>query len=84
MDGHALDAVGETALAVDGILIIAEHGEYPNNEKGQKQYPRYEMFKQCVEVFEQDGRSVPIYNDKNLSYSFEKGNIMAFILSPSP
>ena len=64
---------GGVALAVDGILIIAEHGEYPNNEKGQKQYPRYEMFKQCVEVFEQDGRSVPIYNDKNLSYSFEKG-----------
>ena len=64
---------GGDALAVDGILIIAEHGEYPNNEKGQKQYPRYEMFKQCVEVFEQDGRSVPIYNDKNLSYNFEKG-----------
>jgi hypothetical protein len=64
---------GGDALAVDGILIIAEHGEYPNNEKGQKQYPRYEMFKQCVEVFEQDGRSMPIYIDKNLSYSFEKG-----------
>ena len=45
---------GGDALAGDGILIIAEHGEYPNNEKGQKQYPRYEMFKQCVEVFEQD------------------------------
>lgn len=69
---EALRCGGDT-LAVDGILIIAEHGEYPNNEKGQKQYPRYEMFKACVEVFEQDGRSVPIYNDKNLSYSFEKG-----------
>lgn len=67
---------GGDRLAVDGVLIIAEHGEYPNNEKGQKQYPRYEMFKQCVEVFEQDGRSVPVYNDKNLSYSFEKGREM--------
>lgn len=63
---------GGDRLAVDGVLIIAEHGEYPNNEKGQKLYPRYELFKECVTVFEQDGRSVPVYNDKNLSYSFPK------------
>ena len=64
---------GGDSLAVDGILIICEHGDYPDNEKGQKLYPRYEMFKACVEVFEQDGRSVPVYNDKNLSYSFAQG-----------
>ena len=64
---------GGDSLAVDGVLIICEHGDYPNNEKGQKLYPRYEMFKACADVFEQDGRSVPVYNDKNLSYSFEKG-----------
>ena len=59
---------GGDALAVDGVLIIGEHGEYPSNELNQKLYPRYEFFKQCVEVFEADGRSVPIYNDKHLSY----------------
>ena len=64
---------GGDRLAVDGVLIIAEHGEYADNEKGQKLYPRYELFKECVTVFEQDGQSVPIYNDKNLSYSFSKG-----------
>ena len=63
---------GGDKLAVDGILIIAEHGDYPDNEKGQKLYPRYEFFKQCVEVFEKDGHAVPVYNDKHLSYSFEK------------
>ena len=73
--GEALCCGGDT-LAVDGILIIGEHGEYPDNEKGQKLYPRYEMFKACVEVFERDGRSVPIYNDKNLSHSFDKGKEM--------
>lgn len=67
---------GGDSLAVDAIIIIAEHGEYPDNEKGQKLYPRYDMFKECVAVFEQDGRSVPIYNDKNLSYSFDKGKEM--------
>jgi len=67
---------GGDQLAVDGVLIIGEHGEYPNNEKGQKLYPRYEFFKACVEVFEEDGRAVPIYNDKHLSYSFEKASEM--------
>jgi len=67
---------GGGQLAVDAVLIIAEHGDYPRNEKGQILYPRYEFFKQCVEVFEKDGRAVPVYNDKHLSYSFEKANWM--------
>ena len=67
---------GGDKLAVDAILTIGEHGNYPQNEKGQILYPRYEFFKQVVEVFEKDGRSVPVYNDKNLSYSFEKAKWM--------
>ena len=67
---------GGDKLAVDAVLIIGEHGDYPDNEIGQKLYPRYEFFKQCVEVFEKDGRAVPVYNDKHLSYSFEKAKWM--------
>lgn len=67
---------GGDKLAVDAVLLIAEHGEYPRNEKGQVLYPRYEFFKQCTDVFEKDGRSVPIYNDKHLSWSFEKAKWM--------
>jgi hypothetical protein len=67
---------GGDKLAVDAVLIIAEHGEYPDNEKGQKQYPRYEFFKQCVEVFDADSRAVPVYNDKHLSTSFPKAREM--------
>ncbi len=67
---------GGDKLAVDAVLIIGEHGNYPRNEKGQIQYPRYEFFEQCVEVFEHDGRAVPVYNDKALSYSFEKARKM--------
>jgi len=67
---------GGPLLNVDAVLIIAEHGEYPENEKGQKLYPRYEFFEQCARVFEEDGRSVPLYNDKHLSYSFEKAKRM--------
>jgi len=68
--------VGSDKLAVDAVLIIGEHGNYPKNEKGQILYPRYEFFKQCVDVFEKDGRAVPVYNDKHLSYSFEKAQWM--------
>jgi hypothetical protein len=67
---------GGDRLAVDGVLIMGEHGEYPKNERGQVLYPRYEFFKECVRVFEEDDRSVPVYNDKHLSYSFEKAREM--------
>lgn len=67
---------GGSKLAVDAVLIIGEHGEYPRNEKGQILYPRYEFFEQVAKVFEADGRSVPVYNDKHLSYSFEKAKKM--------
>lgn len=72
------DAVrdGTTQLAVDGVLIIGEHGDYPRNEKGQILYPRSEFFMQVAEVFRQDGISVPVFNDKHLSYSFTKANKM--------
>lgn len=59
--------LGTSKLAVDGVVIIAEHGKYPDNEKGQKRYPRYEWFKRVVKVFESSGRSVPVFNDKHLS-----------------
>ncbi|MEX0979299.1 MAG: hypothetical protein WDZ48_10625 [Pirellulales bacterium] len=62
---------GGDKLAVDGVLIIGEHGNYKNNEKGQTLYPRFEFFQQTVEVFRDSGRSVPVFNDKHLSWNWE-------------
>ncbi len=67
---------GGDKLACDAVLLIGEHGEYPSNELGQKLYPRYEFFKEIVKVFEEDGKAVPVYNDKHLSYSFDKAKEM--------
>ena len=67
---------GGSNLAVDAVLVIGEHGDYPRNDKGQVLYPRYDFVKQCVDVFEKDGRAVPLYNDKHLSFSFEKARWM--------
>jgi hypothetical protein len=62
---------GGDKLAVDAVLIIGEHGDYPQNDLGQKLYPRYEFFSQVARVFKQDGRAVPVYNDKHLSWKWE-------------
>ena len=62
---------GGKKLAVDAVLIIGEHGRYPKNEYGQTKYPRYQFFKQATDVFRQDGRAVPVFNDKHLSWRWE-------------
>ncbi len=59
--------LGGSKLAVDGVVIIAEHGLYPRSEKGQTLYPRHEFFKRTVEIFEASGRTAPVFNDKHLS-----------------
>ncbi len=62
---------GGDKLAVDAVLIIGEHGNYPKSEYQQTKYPRYEFFKQVTDVFRQDGRAVPVFNDKHLSWKWE-------------
>lgn len=62
---------GGDRMAVDAVLIIGEHGNYPQNEFGQTQYPRYEFFKQVVDVFRKDGRTAPVFNDKHLSWRWD-------------
>jgi len=62
---------GGDKLAVDAVLLIGEHGDYPLNEFGQKQYPRYEFFKEVTDVFRADGRAAPVFNDKHLSWKWQ-------------
>jgi hypothetical protein len=60
------------SLAVDGVVFVGEHGDYPTNDVGQILYPRYELFSQIMDVYEQSGRSVPTFFDKHFSYSWDK------------
>ncbi|MEZ5395123.1 MAG: hypothetical protein R2724_20205 [Bryobacterales bacterium] len=39
-------------LAVDGVVLVGEHGEYHTNLFGQKYYPRWWLYQQIVRVFE--------------------------------
>src|SRR5262245_24241432 len=63
--------LGGSKLAVDGIVVVGEHGRYPRNEKGQTKYPRYEFFQEIFKVFRASGRSVPVFNDKHLSWNWD-------------
>lgn len=52
-------------VAVDGVLSIGEHGNYPVNEYGQTLYPRKRFFAEICDVFEQRKKIVPVFNDKH-------------------
>ena len=62
--------LGGSKLAVDGVVLVGEHGNYPKTGKGQVQYPRYQFFQQIVDVYKSSGRSVPLFNDKHLSWNW--------------
>ncbi|WP_199756731.1 hypothetical protein [Tautonia sociabilis] len=60
--------LGTGELAVDAVLLIAEHGDYPLNDKLQKLYPRGRYFRAVLDVVRRSGRGVPVFIDKHLSY----------------
>jgi hypothetical protein len=63
--------LGTDKLAVDGVLLIAEHGKYPESATGQIQFPKRKLFEQVVAVFEASGRVVPVFMDKHLADNWQ-------------
>ncbi|MDP3467354.1 MAG: hypothetical protein Q8S11_03405 [Daejeonella sp.] len=68
--------LGGKELAVDGVVIVAEHGEYATDLRGHWLLPRWWIYQQVVRVFEQSKRSVPVFNDKHLSYNWDEAKWM--------
>jgi hypothetical protein len=64
------------AQPVDGVVLVAEHGNYPTNEKNQQLYPRFEFFEQVVAQFRKARRAAPVFVDKHLSYDWKKARQM--------
>jgi hypothetical protein len=63
--------LGGKELAVDGVLSIGEHGNYPYNELGQHEYPRKRFFDEIVAVMKRSKQFVPLFSDKHLSYRWD-------------
>jgi hypothetical protein len=68
--------LGGAELAVDGVVIVGEHGDYPTDLKGHWLLPRWWIYQQAIKVFEKSGRSVPVFNDKHLSYNWDDAKWM--------
>ena len=54
--------LGGKELAVDAVLSIAEHGQYPSTKIGQRMYPHKRFFDESVAVMKRSGRFVPFFN----------------------
>jgi len=59
--------LGTGRLAVDGVLLVAEHGDYPFSATGNHQYPKRRFWDETIRVFRESGRAVPVFMDKHLS-----------------
>ncbi len=59
--------LGGAKLAVDGVLLVAEHGQYPKSNVGQTIYPKRRLFSEVLDVFDTSGRVAPVFIDKHLA-----------------
>jgi hypothetical protein len=63
--------LGGDKLAVDGVLLVAEHGDYPTSSTGQIVYPKRRLFEQVAAVFRASERAVPVFCDKHLADNWQ-------------
>jgi hypothetical protein len=59
--------LGTANLAVDGVVIVSEDGGIAFQKN-----PYFLFFSQIVEVFQKSGKSVPVFNDKQLSHDWNE------------
>ena len=73
---EAAITLGSGEIAVDGVLLIGEHGRYPQNVKGQVCYPRPRFMEDTIAVLRKYGGAVPLFNDKHLAYNWHNAEWM--------
>ena len=69
--------LGTDQIQVAGVLSIGEHGDYPlTPDTKQRMYPRRRFFDEIVATFRRCGKSVPVFNDKHLSWRWDDARFM--------
>jgi hypothetical protein len=63
--------LGGSSLAVDGVAIIGEHGDYPRTPRGNFMYPRWNRFDEVTRVMRDDKRVIPVFHDKYFAYDWD-------------
>jgi hypothetical protein len=60
--------LGTDRIAVDGVVMVAEHGEYSRSETGAEMYPKRKFFDQIfATVDKHNRRGLPVFCDKHLA-----------------
>lgn len=58
-------------LAVNGVLLVAEHGDYPRSKTGDIQYPKRRLFEQVLAGFDGAGKMAPVFIDKHIADTWQ-------------
>jgi hypothetical protein len=59
---------GTRSVAVEGVIIVSEHGHDALNSRKQRLYPRRRPFEDVVRAFRLLGRRVPVFSHEPLPY----------------
>jgi hypothetical protein len=60
--------LGQNKIAVEGVVMVAEHGDYPLSETGSQAYPKRKFFQQIFATVDKHGRrGLPVFCDKHLA-----------------
>lgn len=63
--------LGTGKLAVEGVLLVTEHGLYPYSPRKQLMRPHLLMFDEILQVYRDSGRVAPIFVDKHLDHTWQ-------------
>lgn len=59
---------GGDAINVEGVVMVAEHGDYPRSTIGAEMYPKRKFFEQIFATVDKHGRrGLPVFCDKHLA-----------------
>jgi hypothetical protein len=60
--------LGTDKIAVEGVMMVAEHGEYPHSATGAEHYPKRKFFEEIFATVDKHGRrGLPVFCDKHLA-----------------
>ena len=71
-------SLGTNTVPVAGVIIVGEHGKYPEDPKTkQTLYPRRRLFDEVAATYKRCGKVVPTFSDKHLSAYWADAKHMA-------
>lgn len=63
---------GGDTIAAEGIIVVAEHGDYPHSPSGAIAFPKRRFFEQIFATLDKHGRrGLPVFCDKHLADTWE-------------